>query len=168
MIVVFRRMFLLRLHQAEWLSESFKQNLLSRVHPGFAVYAGPPVNAAEIASLQSQVRYITRPVLEMDALRKLDGGSPVLETPPILGRLQPRLSWIHWNEFTASRRTFRVRDAIVKDCTGPAPIPASTDFRCDSSCFPAESSRFSLAPPDGNAYKNPRTTNQATNASLGR
>ncbi len=30
---VFRRMLLLRLHQAERLSESFMQNLLSWVHP---------------------------------------------------------------------------------------------------------------------------------------
>jgi hypothetical protein len=79
---VFRRMLLLRLHQAERLSESFMQNLLSWVHSGFSVYAGPPVEAAEIPSLESQARYITRPVLAMDALEKLDGGSLVLETPP--------------------------------------------------------------------------------------
>ena len=48
----FRRMLLLRLNQAERLSESFMQNLLSWVHPGFSVFAGPPVDAAEIASLE--------------------------------------------------------------------------------------------------------------------
>jgi hypothetical protein len=37
----FRRMLLLRLHKAERLSESFMQNLLSWVHSGFSVYAGP-------------------------------------------------------------------------------------------------------------------------------
>ena len=47
-------MLLLRLHQAERLSESFMQNLLSWVHPGFSVYAGAPVQAAETASLESQ------------------------------------------------------------------------------------------------------------------
>jgi hypothetical protein len=53
---VFRRMLLLRLHKAERLSESFMQNLFSWVHPGFSVYAGPPVDAAEIASMESQAR----------------------------------------------------------------------------------------------------------------
>ena len=55
---LFQRLLLLRLHQAERLSESFMQNLLSWVHSGFSVYAGPPVEAAEIASLESQARYI--------------------------------------------------------------------------------------------------------------
>ena len=58
------------------------QNLLSWVHPGFSVYAGPRVDAAEIPSMESQARYITRPVLGMDALRKSDDGSLVMETPP--------------------------------------------------------------------------------------
>jgi len=79
---LFRRLLLLRLHQAERLTESFMNNLLSWVHPGFSVYAGPAVEAAEIASLESQARYITRPVLAMDALEKLDDGNLVLETPP--------------------------------------------------------------------------------------
>ena len=97
---LFRRLLLLRLHKAERLSESFMQNLLSWVHPGFSVFAGPPVEAAEIAALESQARYITRPVLAMDALEKLDAGRLVLETPP-----DPRtgassieldaLEWIH-------------------------------------------------------------------------
>ena len=75
-------------------------NLLSWVHPGFSVYAGPPVQAAAIASLESQARYITRPVLAMDALEKLDDGSLVLETPPdpksgaTSIALDP-LEWIH-------------------------------------------------------------------------
>jgi len=66
---LFRRLLLLRLHKAERLSESFMQNLLRWVHPGFSVYAGPPVNASEIASIEAQARYITRPALGMDALR---------------------------------------------------------------------------------------------------
>jgi hypothetical protein len=70
------------------------------VHSGFSVYAGPPVEAAEIASLESQARYITWPVLAMDALEKLDGGRLVLETPPdprtgaTSIELDP-LEWIH-------------------------------------------------------------------------
>ena len=45
---VFRRLFLERLHRAERLSESFMRNLLSWVHPGFSVFAGPPVDAAAV------------------------------------------------------------------------------------------------------------------------
>ena len=76
------------------------QNLLSWVHPGFSVYAGPPVQAAEIASLESQAQYITRPILAMDALEKLADGRLVLETPPdprtgaTSIELDP-LEWIH-------------------------------------------------------------------------
>jgi hypothetical protein len=97
---VFRRLLLLRLHKAERLSESFMHNLLTWVHPGFSVYAGPPVDAAETASMESQARYITRPVLAMDALEELDNGSLGLQTPPDPGtgatsmELDP-LEWIH-------------------------------------------------------------------------
>ena len=97
---VFRRLFLNRLHRAERLSETFMRNLLSWVHPGFSVFAGPPVDGAALASLESQSRYITRPALAMDALEKLDDGTLSLETPP-----DPRtgatrvvldpLEWIH-------------------------------------------------------------------------
>jgi hypothetical protein len=58
---VFRRMLLLRLHKAERLTEFFMHNLLSWAHPGFSVYTGPPVGAAQLASLESQARYITGP-----------------------------------------------------------------------------------------------------------
>jgi hypothetical protein len=97
---VFRRLLLLRLHQAERLSESFMQNLLSWVHPGFSVFAGPPVPAAEIGSLGSQARYITRPALGMDALHKLDDGRLALETPPdpktgATSIVLDPLEWIH-------------------------------------------------------------------------
>jgi hypothetical protein len=97
---VFRRLLLLRLHQAERLSENFMQNLLSWVHPGFSVFAGPPVDAAALASLESQARYITRPALAMDALQKLNDGNLALETRPdprtgaTVVALDP-LEWIH-------------------------------------------------------------------------
>jgi hypothetical protein len=97
---LFRRLLLLRLHQAERLTESFMQNLLSWVHPGFSVCAGPPVYAPEIASIESQARYIARPVLAMDALEKHEDGNLVLETPPdpktgaTSIELNP-LEWIH-------------------------------------------------------------------------
>jgi hypothetical protein len=76
------------------------QNLLSWVHPGFSVFAGPPVEAAHTGSVESRARYIARPALAMDALRALDDGNLALETPP-----DPRtgatsitldpLEWIH-------------------------------------------------------------------------
>jgi hypothetical protein len=76
------------------------RNLLSWVHPGFSVFAGPPVEPAALTSLESQARYITRPALAMDALQPLDDGRLALETPP-----DPRsgatllvldaLEWIH-------------------------------------------------------------------------
>jgi len=98
---VFRRLLLLRLHQAERLAESFMHNLLSWVNPGFSVFAGPPVEAAALTSLESQARYISRPALAMDALQKLDDGRLALETPPpdprtgaTLLALDP-LEWIH-------------------------------------------------------------------------
>jgi hypothetical protein len=70
----------------------------SSIPPRFP--AGPPVEADAIDSLESQARYITRPVLAMDALQKLDDGRLVMEPPP-----DPRtvatsialdpLEWIH-------------------------------------------------------------------------
>jgi hypothetical protein len=97
---VFRGLLLERLHRAERLSESFMLNLLSWVHPGFSVFAGPAVDGVAVTSLESQGRYITRPALAMDALRQLDDGNLALDTPP-----DPRtgasllvfdpLEWIH-------------------------------------------------------------------------
>jgi hypothetical protein len=96
----FRRLLLKHLHQAERLSENFMQNLLSWVHSGFSVFAGPPVEAPEINSLESQARYITRPALAMDALQKQQDGNFAMKTPgePRTGAtllvLDP-LEWIH-------------------------------------------------------------------------
>jgi hypothetical protein len=97
---VFRRLLLQRLHQAERLSESFMHNLLSWVHPGFTVFAGPPVEAANLQSLESQARYIARPAMAMDALEQRPDGTLALETPPdprtgaTVVTLDP-LEWIH-------------------------------------------------------------------------
>ena len=97
---VFRRLWLRRLHQAERLSEAFMNNLLSWVHPGFTVFAGPPVEAGNLESLESQARYIARPAMAMDALEQRRDGTFAMETP-----LEPRsgatlvvldpLEWIH-------------------------------------------------------------------------
>jgi hypothetical protein len=97
---VFRRLLLERLHKAERLSESFMRNPLSWVHPGFSVFAGPPVEAAALTSLESQARYITRPALAMDALQELQDGRLAMETPPdpktgaTTVTLDP-IEWIH-------------------------------------------------------------------------
>jgi len=99
-VEVFRQLLLRRLHQAERLSEDFMQNLLSWAHPGFSVFAGPPVDPSQLQSLESQARYITRPAIAMDSLKIQPEGTLVLQTPP-----DPRtgetsivldpLEWIH-------------------------------------------------------------------------
>jgi hypothetical protein len=78
---VFRRLWLRRLHQAERLSEAFMKNLLSWVHPGFSLFAGPPVQLGALESLESQARYISRPAMAMDALRQRPDGTLAMETP---------------------------------------------------------------------------------------
>jgi hypothetical protein len=97
---VFRLLLLARLHQAERLSERFRDQLLSWAHPGFSVFAGPAVEPTAVESLESQARYVTRPALAMDALQKRDDGTLAMQTPP-----DPRtgaaivvfdpLEWIH-------------------------------------------------------------------------
>jgi hypothetical protein len=76
------------------------RNLLSWVHPGFSVFAGPAVDGAALGSLESQGRYITRPAMAMEALEQLEDGKLAPENPP-----DPRtgatrlvldpLEWIH-------------------------------------------------------------------------
>ena len=90
---------------------------MSWVHPGFSVYAGPAVEAAEIGPLESQARYITRPALAMDALQKLDDGNLVLETPPDprSGATSITLDPLEWIDRIASN--IRIRDGTVKDST---------------------------------------------------
>jgi hypothetical protein len=97
---VFRRLWLRRLHQAERLSEAFMNNLLSWVHPGFTVFAGPPVEAGNLESLESQARYIARPAMAMDAIEQRRDGTFAMETPrdPRSGAtlvVLDALEWIH-------------------------------------------------------------------------
>ena len=76
------------------------KNLLSWVHPGFSVFAGPPVQLGAPESLESQARYIARPAMAMDALQQRPDGTLAMETPPdprsgaTLVVLDP-LEWIH-------------------------------------------------------------------------
>jgi len=52
------------------------------VHSGFSVFAGPPVEAGETATLELQARYISRPALAMDVLQKQNDGSFAVQTDP--------------------------------------------------------------------------------------
>ncbi len=126
---VFRRLFLERLHRAERLSETFMHNLLSWGHPGFSVFAGPPVDAAALPALESQSRYITRPALAMDALERLDDGSLSLETPPARARAPRAWCWIPWNGFTGSPRIFPTPEATVNGSTASTPTVAESCAR---------------------------------------
>ena len=75
------------------------------------MFAGPPVDGAAVASLESQGRYITRPALGMDALEKVDDDNLALETPP-----DPRtgatrvvldpMEWIHRPRFLSFSHRF--------------------------------------------------------------
>jgi hypothetical protein len=97
---LFHRLLLERLLQAERLSERLRDQLSSWLHPGFSVFAGLPVEASALESLESQARYITRPALAMDALEKRQDGTLAMQTPPdprtgaTLLALDP-LEWIH-------------------------------------------------------------------------
>jgi hypothetical protein len=115
------------------------------------VYAGPPVDAAEIASIESQARYITRPVWAMDALHRLDDGSLVLQTPPdprtgvTSIELDP-LEWIHritshipdpgkhcQRSYGAHSNRGRIRVAPAEDETASVPA-AKLPERDNSDC----------------------------------
>ena len=109
---LFRRLLPERLHQAERLSQRFRDQLSSWVHPGFSVFAGPAVEPTAVDSLESQARYITRPALAMDVLEKKDDGTLAMQTPP-----DPRtgtdwvvfdpLEWIHRiTAYPRSRTTY--------------------------------------------------------------
>jgi hypothetical protein len=98
---VFRRLLLLRLHQAERLSESFMHNLLSWVHPGSSVFAGPPVEAAALTSLESQAchpdagqapvpsRFARAPAQSRAANAELGAGSDLSGVLRLRNRLPP-------------------------------------------------------------------------------
>jgi hypothetical protein len=111
-VEVFRQLLLRRLHQAERLSEDFMQNLLSWAHPGFSVFAGPPVDPSQLQSLESQARYVTRPAIAMDSLKIQPDGSLLLQTTP-----DPRtgqtsivldpLEWIHRTHIPSLEHRFR-------------------------------------------------------------
>ena len=96
---LFRRLLLQRLHQEERLSEGFMENLLSWVHPGFSVFAGEPLSPQDPEQLERLARYITRPPLPADSIRRHDGLIELTTPPdPRTGstlRLFDPLDWIH-------------------------------------------------------------------------
>ena len=96
---LFRRLLLRRLHEQERLSERFMENLLSWVHPGFSVFAGEPLSPQDPGQLERLARYITRPPLAADSIRRHDALIEITTPPdPSTGstlRLFNPLDWIH-------------------------------------------------------------------------
>jgi hypothetical protein len=95
---VFRRLLLRRLSAAERLSERFMENLLGWVHPGFSVFAGEAVSSEQ--QLERIARYIARPALAIDSLRRRWDGTLEIQTPPdprtgATIRVFDPLEWIH-------------------------------------------------------------------------
>ena len=116
---VFRRLLLRRLRQAERLSENFMQNILSWVHPGFSVFAGPPLQPSQLQSLESQARYITRPAIAMDALKNSRMERSPCRHHPTHARAPPRSFWIRLNGFTALPLIFPIQANIPDALTAP-------------------------------------------------
>jgi len=96
---LFRRLLLLGLHQHQRLSEGFMENLLSWLHPGFSVFAGEPLSPRDPEQLERLARYITRPPLAADSIRRHEGSIEITTRPdPRTGsthRLFDPLDWIH-------------------------------------------------------------------------
>jgi hypothetical protein len=79
------------------------QSLLSWVHTGFSVFAGEPLSPQDSEQLERLARYITRPPLAADGIRRRDDG--LLQTsrsphrfdcsPPRSPRLDPRRHGSH-------------------------------------------------------------------------
>ena len=97
---LFRRLLLRRLHKEERLSERFMENLLSWVHPGFSVFAGEPLSPEDAGQLERLARYVTRPPLAADSIRRTNNGMLEITTPPdprtgATVRLFDPLDWIH-------------------------------------------------------------------------
>ncbi|MSR75748.1 MAG: hypothetical protein EXS14_09810 [Planctomycetes bacterium] len=59
----FRGLVIDRLHEAERLSDGFKESLLSWVRSGFSVFAGSAISPHDQGALERMARYVTRPPL---------------------------------------------------------------------------------------------------------
>ena len=97
---LFRRLVLTRLTRAERLSEEFRDNLLSWVHSGFSVHAGPRIHPTDPEYLARLGRYIVRVPMPSKDVRLTSEGQVRVATPPDprTGKtalvLDP-LDWIH-------------------------------------------------------------------------
>jgi len=97
---VFRRLLLRRLHAQERLSERFMHNLLGWVHTGFSVFAGDIIPTEDRQGLERVARYIARPALAIDSIRRRQDGRLEIQTPPdprtgATVRIFDPLEWIH-------------------------------------------------------------------------
>jgi hypothetical protein len=97
---LFRRLVLLRLHQAERLSETFLDSLLSWVHSGFSVYAKQVVLPDDPAAIERLACYLVRAPMPQSHMEKGEGELILLRTPPDprTGATQLELDpldWIH-------------------------------------------------------------------------
>ena len=97
---IFRRLVLTRLTRAERLSEEFRDNLLSWVHSGFSVHAGPRIYPTDPEYLARLGRYIVRVPMPSKDVRLTSEGQVRVTTPPDprTGKTQltlDPLDWIH-------------------------------------------------------------------------
>src|SRR5207247_10107253 len=56
-------------------------NPLSWVHPGFSVFAGEPLSPRDPEQLERLARYITRPPLAADSIRRHEGSIEITTRP---------------------------------------------------------------------------------------
>ena len=77
-----RRLVLAALVQAQRLSESFRDRLLSWGHSGFSVHGAQVVLPEETGRLAHLARYATRPPLARHRIRKGPGSRCLLTTCP--------------------------------------------------------------------------------------
>jgi len=119
---LFRRLLLLGLHQQQRLSEGFMENLLSWVHPGFSVFAGEPLSPRDPEQLERLARYITRPPLAADSIRRHNGSIEITTRPDPRTGSTHRLFDPLLTGSTPSRPTFRIAAAIACATMGRLPI----------------------------------------------
>ena len=91
---------LLRLHQAERLSETFLDSLLNWVHSGFSVFARQLVLPEDPPAIERLARYLVRAPMPQSHMEKGEGDLILLRTPPAprTGATQLELDpldWIH-------------------------------------------------------------------------
>jgi hypothetical protein len=79
---MFRRLVLDRLHEAERLSDRFRESLLGWTHSGFHSYVGPPIPPTDKDRLERLARYLTRPPIALGSVSLTQEGQVLVTTPP--------------------------------------------------------------------------------------